>query len=156
MAIGSLVPQQVDRYVSGKDWQTDLENAAAATRSEGSDTDMADADQEEEEDDDDEDNDNDDLSHESEHDALAALRNRDTQMDASSGSGRKKWWYTYKYRPILGIVALDPAGDGAAQPASESDDSTDLPSLEAVLVERPLWDLDLPERYFGANEAERR
>ncbi|PNH74916.1 hypothetical protein VD0001_g2607 [Verticillium dahliae] len=156
MAIGSLVPQQVDRYVSGKDWQTDLENAAAATRSEGSDTDMADADQEEEDDNDDEDNDNDDLSNESEHDALAALRNRDTQMDASSGSGRKKWWYTYKYRPILGIVALDPAGDGAAQPASESDDSTDLPSLEAVLVERPLWDVDLPERYFGANEAERR
>ncbi|KAM0283859.1 hypothetical protein ACHAQH_002240 [Verticillium albo-atrum] len=151
MAIGSLVPQQVDRYVSGKEWQNDLENAAAATRSEGSDTDMADADQDERDDDDD-----DDLGNESEHDALAALRNRDTQMDASSGSGRKKWWYTYKYRPILGIVALNPAGDGAAAPASESAESADLPSLEAVLVERPLWDVDLPERYFGANEAERR
>ena len=68
---------------------------------------------------------------------------------ANSGNGstdeavyaneRKKWWITYKYRPILGIVPLN-AADQAP---------------EIALVERPTWDVDMPERYFAGNEWER-
>ena len=52
---------------------------------------------------------------------------------SQSGGERKKWWITYKYRPIFGIVPLSTAGD----------------PLEVALVERPGWDLDMPERYLG-------
>ncbi|POR36126.1 U3 small nucleolar RNA-associated protein 4 [Tolypocladium paradoxum] len=75
---------------------------------------------------------------------LSQLRN------ANSGNGgtdeavyatneRKKWWITYKYRPILGIVPLNTA---------------DQPP-EIALVERPTWDVEMPERYFAGNEWER-
>lgn len=52
---------------------------------------------------------------------------------------RKKWWITYKYRPILGMVPLN-AGD---QP------------LEVALVERPTWEMEMPERYLAGDERER-
>lgn len=48
------------------------------------------------------------------------------------------WWHTFKYRPILGIVAIS------------GDDSFHAP--EVVLVERPSWDLDLPPRFVGSHE----
>ncbi|KAF2643480.1 WD40 repeat-like protein [Massarina eburnea CBS 473.64] len=51
--------------------------------------------------------------------------------------GTEHWWHTFKYRPILGMV---PIGGGEGQ------------ALEVVLVERPAWDLDLPERFVGAHE----
>ncbi|GAO13764.1 hypothetical protein UVI_02018600 [Ustilaginoidea virens] len=51
----------------------------------------------------------------------------------------KKWWMTYKYRPILGIVPLSSASK----------------DLEVALVERPTWDIDMAERYFGEEEWER-
>ena len=46
------------------------------------------------------------------------------------------WWYTFQYRPILGMVPIGKEG----QP------------LEVVLVERPSWELDLPPRFVGAHE----
>lgn len=57
-----------------------------------------------------------------------------TELTAT-GAQRNAWWITHKYRPILGVV-----------PLGES---------EIALVERPLWDTDMPERYFGGEEWER-
>lgn len=76
---------------------------------------------------------------------LAQLRNRtDAQAGAleatETGGQRKSWWMTYKYRPIFGIVPLS----GKDQP------------LEVALVERPTWDVEMPEQYFGLEEWEKR
>ncbi|KAI9684692.1 MAG: U3 small nucleolar RNA-associated protein [Trizodia sp. TS-e1964] len=43
-------------------------------------------------------------------------------------------WHTHKYRPVMGIVALE-GGRSAG--------------LEVVLVERPMWELDLPPSFAG-------
>jgi len=48
-------------------------------------------------------------------------------------------WHTYKYRPIMGIVPID---NGVA-------------GLEVALVERPLWEMDLPPRYYGDQDWEK-
>jgi len=61
---------------------------------------------------------------------------------------RPSHWHTFKYRPILGIVALEGEPDDEA-----GDDAEDTPpGLEVTLVERPLWDLDLPPQYYGNQE----
>lgn len=52
----------------------------------------------------------------------------------------QSWWFTHKYRPILGLVTL------ARDVEAESDDEHGYAiggDLEVALVERPLWDLDL-------------
>jgi U3 small nucleolar RNA-associated protein 4 len=60
------------------------------------------------------------------------------------------WWHTYKYRPILGIVALDgPSVDG------EGGEEEEAIGPEVVLVERPGWESDLPARYYGKQEWEK-
>ena len=74
-------------------------------------------------------------------DAVGPLRrgNDDAEVDTNGGAegalavtsaGRRKWWCTYRYRPILGMVAM-------GEKTSDADDE----QPEAVLVERPLWDL---------------
>lgn len=58
---------------------------------------------------------------------------------AGSSGGEKmerKWWCTYKYRPILGMVPIG---------SSDSEDDADSP-LEVVLVERPLWDVQTAKK----------
>ncbi|PHH82633.1 hypothetical protein CDD82_5359 [Ophiocordyceps australis] len=69
---------------------------------------------------------------------LSRLRNsgggktEDNDQGSSDEPGkRKKWWMTLKYRPILGVVPLD---------------ATSEEKLEVALVERPMWDVDMPER----------
>ena len=47
-------------------------------------------------------------------------------------------WHTFKYRPILGIVPLGDGREGGG--------------VEVALVERPLWEMDLPARYQGNQE----
>jgi U3 small nucleolar RNA-associated protein 4 len=42
----------------------------------------------------------------------------------------RKWWCTFQYRPILGVVAL----------ADDANVEEDKP-LEVVVVERPVWDI---------------
>jgi len=63
------------------------------------------------------------------------------------GEGQRlNWWCTYKYRPILGLVTID-------QDMEIRDDEYDGKSgLEVVLVERPMWDVDLPPRFYGDQE----
>lgn len=49
----------------------------------------------------------------------------------------RRWWHTYKYRDILGIVPLSvQSGEGA-----------EGESLEVAIIERPMWDVDLPGKY---------
>lgn len=55
--------------------------------------------------------------------------NAQTPIDKSKK--RRKWWTTYKYKPIVGIV-----------PISDSTDESDKVPMEVVLVERPDWDLE--------------
>ncbi|CAK7268314.1 U3 small nucleolar RNA-associated protein [Sporothrix epigloea] len=54
-----------------------------------------------------------------------------------------RWWHTFKYRPILGVVPLA----APSTSATASSPSTGYPSLEVVLIERPTWDIDVPLRY---------
>ncbi|EFQ30846.1 U3 small nucleolar RNA-associated protein [Colletotrichum graminicola] len=142
MAIGAIAPHQVDRFVgskASKEWQDDIEKKLARDEDAMEVDDSAD---------DDDDDDNDDGS-ESEGGELAALRNRNQETQTEEGAeGKTRWWYTYKYRPILGIAPLS-SGPAAAV---VDDAGSKTPSLEAVLVERPIWEVDLPERYVGANE----
>ena len=76
--------------------------------------------------------------------------NGDTCFAKMKDDERPAYWHTYKYRPILGIVPLSgETGDEAAK--GEADDDSPL-GLEVALVERPMFDLDLPPRYFGNQE----
>ncbi|CAK7242113.1 MAG: U3 small nucleolar RNA-associated protein [Sporothrix thermara] len=59
-----------------------------------------------------------------------------------------RWWHTFKYRPILGVVPLASASSSSSS-SSASATSASYPSLEVALIERPGWDIDLPLRYGG-------
>ncbi|PYI15180.1 WD40 repeat-like protein [Aspergillus violaceofuscus CBS 115571] len=67
----------------------------------------------------------------------------------------RRWWHTYKYRDLLGIVPLGSgstyhAGSGDALSSSEEEENEDAGEgfLEVAVVERPMWDVDLPGRYL--------
>jgi len=60
------------------------------------------------------------------------------QDGAVTQRGKKNWWSTFKYRPIMGIAPI----------------SGDI-GMEVVLVERPLWEVDLPPRFYGDQEWEK-
>ncbi|KAI1464318.1 WD40 repeat-like protein [Daldinia caldariorum] len=85
---------------------------------------------------------------------LALLRGvRGKSVSGSQPSNSLAFWHTYKYRPILGIV---PLGEGDSLPvngAVEGEEPRKV--LEVALVERPLWDVDMPDRYFGDGEWEK-
>lgn len=51
------------------------------------------------------------------------------------------WWSTFKYRPMMGIVPISNGGEEG--------------SIEVALVERPLWDVELPPRFYGDQEWEK-
>ncbi len=73
--------------------------------------------------------------------------------EAEKGGARAKWWHTYQFRPILGIVPV--GGVQEANGLTNGNTSEGLPPLEVALVERPLASDDLPERYFAEGEWER-
>ncbi|KAJ6779415.1 hypothetical protein PWT90_09935 [Aphanocladium album] len=119
-----LKPQQIRKYAANKweDVDVDAPNATG-DKEDDSDDDMADAADSE----------------------LTQLRNATAGSGAQSGgaedeNGRKKWWITYKYRPVLGVVSFG-GQDG---------------SLEVALVERPTWDIDTQDSYYAGEEWERR
>ncbi|KAI9706717.1 MAG: U3 small nucleolar RNA-associated protein 4 [Candelina mexicana] len=62
------------------------------------------------------------------------------------------WWHTFKYRPILGIVPLGAEGRKAMEEGEDRLNGEAFGGLEVALVERPMWDVDLPPRYHGDQE----
>lgn len=57
------------------------------------------------------------------------------QLVVANDQVARRWWHTYKYRDIFGIVPLNTtSGDEAG-------------ALEVAVIERPLWDVELPGRY---------
>lgn len=66
-------------------------------------------------------------------------------VNGTSSQPARRWWHTYKYRDILGIVPLNAlSGEDESQSLSEN--------LEVAVVERPMWDVELPGRYVRAYE----
>lgn len=64
----------------------------------------------------------------------------------------RRWWHTYKYRDILGIVPLShPSGEEAEEEEGEEEEEegnrSSSQGLEVAVVERPMWDVPLPGRY---------
>ncbi|KAL2271059.1 hypothetical protein VTJ83DRAFT_430 [Remersonia thermophila] len=108
---------------------------------------------------DEDDYDDEDLEEDTDGGELQRLRNDDEERDGGAngnadingagkeGNVRARWWHTYQFRPILGIVPVEGA---SAEPGPG-----DLPPLEVALVERPLESDDLPERYATEAEWER-
>lgn len=67
----------------------------------------------------------------------------------------RRWWHTYKYRDILGIVPLSPSPSLSASSGElDGDDdtaagtNTGTGTFEVVVIERPMWDVELPGRYL--------
>lgn len=76
--------------------------------------------------------------------------NDDIRNAKTKDGKRPAYWHTYKYRPILGIVPLGCETDDEAGQGEEDDGSSS--GIEVALVERPLFEMDLPPRYFGNQE----
>ena len=86
---------------------------------------------------------------------LAKLRREGDQDGGLDGEGAQReeetpdeekpppHWHTFKYRPILGIVPLGTAAEGGEGGTGR---------VEVALVERPLWEMELPARYQGDQE----
>ncbi|KAI1118702.1 WD40-repeat-containing domain protein [Nemania sp. NC0429] len=90
---------------------------------------------------------------------LALLRgNQGKALQESQPRHGPAFWYTFKYRPILGIVPLG-GGDREEQQGGGSIKATSngvkSKALEVALVERPLFEVDLPDRYLGEDGFER-
>ncbi|KAL4998831.1 quinon protein alcohol dehydrogenase-like superfamily [Aspergillus recurvatus] len=111
-----------------------------------------------EEDDEDEQEDNDARLARLRRESTAADANRQSNAAYGPDAGSKqlvksaparRWWYTYKYRGILGIVPLSSGSDSADdEPVDENANA----GLEVAVVERPMWDVDLPDRYVREYE----
>lgn len=79
--------------------------------------------------------------------ALALLR-RGSKSEVKD-DGFKHEWYTYKYRPILGMGVIASSDD-------ESEEEDTGKGFEVVVVERPIFEADLPDRYIGDQEWEKK
>ena len=79
-----------------------------------------------------------------------ASENDDTRIAKLKDGQRPAYWHTYKYRPILGIVPIE--GQTVDEAAMVEEDGDSPINIEVALVERPLFDVDLPPRYFGKQE----
>ncbi|KAL8702085.1 MAG: hypothetical protein Q9201_004587 [Fulgogasparrea decipioides] len=80
--------------------------------------------------------------------ALIGLR-RGGDLVTQMPEERPAFWGTYKYRPILGIVPIEGEGEDTGV---ERDGETSKMVVEVALVERPMFDIDLPGRYYGDQE----
>lgn len=118
-----LKPQQIRKYAANKWEDVDVDGPSLGGENDNdSDDDMIDATDSE----------------------LTQLRSATAASGTQSGgaedeSGQKKWWITYKYRPVLGVVSF-----------------SGQEGLEVALVERPTWDIDMQDSYYTGEEWERR
>ncbi|KAI5291425.1 U3 small nucleolar RNA-associated protein [Ascosphaera aggregata] len=67
----------------------------------------------------------------------------------------RKWWYTLKYREMLGVLPLSADTDDDIVETETDGEASDReiitrrkPSLEVAIIERPIWDVNLPGRYI--------
>ncbi|KAH8669602.1 WD40-repeat-containing domain protein [Tricladium varicosporioides] len=72
---------------------------------------------------------------------LSRRENSQNGQVAEQEDDRPHHWHTYKYRPILGMVLISEEGEAGP---------------EVAIVERPIWEADLPPRYYGDQEWEKR
>jgi U3 small nucleolar RNA-associated protein 4 len=66
-------------------------------------------------------------------------------IDSGDKGSPPHWWHTYKYRPIMGVVPLD----------SNNEPTDQGGVVEVAVIERPIWEVDLPPRYYGDQEWEK-
>ncbi|RJE27175.1 hypothetical protein PHISCL_00528 [Aspergillus sclerotialis] len=69
------------------------------------------------------------------------------EAEAKETSPPRRWWRTYKYRDILGIVPLSPFSDNDGVEQLKNAD-VNKGAFEVAVVERPMWDVELPGRYL--------
>ncbi|KAI5301940.1 U3 small nucleolar RNA-associated protein, partial [Ascosphaera pollenicola] len=76
----------------------------------------------------------------------------DTQVQICNSD--RKWWHTLKYREMLGILPLSGDEDDESAEMETDGDASDhetvtrnKPTLEVAIIERPMWDVNLPGRY---------
>ncbi|KAL7620867.1 U3 small nucleolar RNA-associated protein [Parahypoxylon ruwenzoriense] len=95
-----------------------------------------------------------DSSDEAQGELLLLRGTQGKSVTESQSSKNPAFWHTYKYRPILGIVLLsdEEIPNGATGMVSRGKSHG---ALEVALVERPLWDIDMPDRYFKDGEWEK-
>ncbi|KAL8866551.1 MAG: hypothetical protein Q9174_006237 [Haloplaca sp. 1 TL-2023] len=91
---------------------------------------------------DDDNEDNDAAPEQGSSKALMTLR-RGEKTNQQQQDQSPAYWGTYKYRPILGIVPMGEGGDA---------DGAMGRGVEVALVERPMFEVDLPGRYYGDQE----
>lgn len=81
----------------------------------------------------------------------------DTNGGIEKRSSRSRpWWNTFKYRELLGIAAIGSGRDTRWEDVEADNEADARPnggqadggSLEIAVIERPMWDVDLPERYI--------
>ncbi|ESZ94051.1 hypothetical protein SBOR_5577 [Sclerotinia borealis F-4128] len=69
------------------------------------------------------------------------LREKSQKSEDEKFGGPAQTYKTFKYRPILGVVEIGEGGEGGP---------------EVAIVERPIWEADLPMRYEGDQEWEKK
>jgi U3 small nucleolar RNA-associated protein 4 len=143
MAKGAIGPTKVERHLEGEVEELDLDAADAM------DTDATSAP--------DDDSDSDDSEEELQGELVSRRRAEGKKGPNALPSQGTGFWHTLKYRPIFGIVPLESAEEG-----SSTDDVVKpyangqvRQTLEVALVERPLFETDMPDRYFADGEYER-
>ena len=76
---------------------------------------------------------------------------------AKSNSQDARWWHTFQYRPIMGIVPLFSTARSETRTNGAGEcQALQPPLVEMALVERPVWELDLPPRYLAEHERRER
>lgn len=78
------------------------------------------------------------------HDGTLVHQNDKPIVEEDDSIKSAPQWGTFKYRPILGIVPLSASHGPDGRQTSTNP--------EVAVVERPLWDVDLPPRWEGRQE----
>lgn len=79
--------------------------------------------------------------------------NGDTAMVRKKPEDGPAYWRTLKYRPIMGMVLIGGGPDPASHDLDEEGEYDEASGgVEVALVERPIWDVELPPRYDGDQE----
>ncbi len=83
----------------------------------------------------------------------AATENQ-VAANSDAQSPTMSFWCTHRYRSILGIVPISQPDTGNDPSVAVDDQDERTMPLEVAVIERPLWDLDLPPRFYGDQDRE--